>query len=571
MKPNLSHRQETLFLAGLTKSKKFTLTGLLVVSIVCIYMWQWHAMPLFPDEVAIMMHKARSFYDGGVLYESFPICRSGEKQVPLLFYPAAAFLNAINSLSHWQLIRVVPFISIISLMAAVFSYVWKTGKSAVPLFLFAAVFLGVAGSGLILSRPETYLVLHGAACLFVYSYCIRNQLAEKTALALLILLGFVSNISFFIHPQGMIFAPLTLMLMYRISTLSFDGMVRRIAVASSVLYVGLSVWYGIKINHIFRCDESRAITGFIHGMTLPGWLKSSGASHLSNQLHGKYFVRYQYFDKFRFEPLFQINYLPPSNYHGLNPDFLYSINVAINLMAAVILLAFISLCVILMIKVCAGLYGLRRETSPWPIRLVNFAVSDEVMFFTICWAHLGLLIIVTQINFYRAFYLNLAMVVLLIIASQQVKNKLVGKAAEITAMVSPLLCIASTVIAGTYISPRLESGYAGPSIPLATNWRRVDEDVQTLEKRCGISAKDSGIVVDDMTYDALKKNNKVFAITYIGLGAEIMNKPVMSVIKETHATSAIARCSYFETFKIPRMAEMNGLCATNLKVKASVP
>jgi hypothetical protein len=553
------------FLTELIRSRNFLFAWTSVLLAVGIYMWQWHAMPLFPDEVAFMTRNARFFSENGILYGRFAVCPSSANPIPYIFYPAAIFVTEINSLPYWGLVRVLPYLSIVALMMSVYAFSRKSGKSIGATLLVSAGFIGVAGSGLVMSRPEIYLVFEGGVCLFAYSYLSQGRIRTRTALLLLILLGVVSNISIFVHPQGLIFAPLTLMLMYRISG-SFDKLAKRIANTASTLWIGLSVWYGYKLTRFFRCTEHQAITDFIHAMTLPGWM-TSGVHGVSGQLKAEFFMRFGYFDRFGFISQYQINYLPPVDYRGSNLDVLIPLlNGAITLLMGLILLGFLLLSGYLLVRVCIRLYGLRGEPLPWLTRLATFATSNEVMFFTICWAHLGLLVIATQVNFYRAFYLNLAMVVLLVIAAYQAKNKVIQKISFITGVVALSVSGMSAVIANNYISPRLASGYAGPSLPLISNWPQIEKDVQSLRNMCGISNDASRVVVGDMTYDALKQHRRVLPITYIGLSSEITGTPVGAIIKDIKATAAIARCDYFDTYHIPYEGKLNGLCcATFLK------
>jgi len=543
---------------------RFVLAWILVSLAVCTYMWQWRAMPLFSDEVAFMVRNARFFADGGELHGRFAICQSSTSSIPLIFYPAAIFVTEINSVSDWALVRIVPIISLVALLLAVFAFSWKSGKSIGAALLLTAGFIGVAGSGFALSRPEIYLVFNGATCLFIYSYCDKRSLTKSTAILLLVLLAAVSNVSIFVHPQGLIFAPIALMLMYRISQ-SFDKLTARLIFISSTVYLALSVWYWFKLTQFFRCTESPAITDFIHSMTLPGWVKTE-ASGVSSRLKGEFFVRFGYFDKFEFAPNSQVDYLPPLSPQELNSDVLmYPLNIAITLLTGVILLAFMLLSAYLLVRVCIKLYGLRQEPFPWLTKLVPFATSNEVMFCTICWAHLGLLFVVTQINFYRAFYVNLAMVVLMVIALHQVKNQTIKRLALIIGMISLSLCALSTVKARDHIYPRLAAGYTGPSIPLASNWPKIEQDVNALKNMCGVSDDDTRIIVDDMTYDALKQHKRVLPITYMALSSEIIGVPLKNIIKDVKATSAIARCGYFEGYDLPYKGRLNGLCCSTYK------
>lgn len=546
----------------LTKGKNiFNIVWVLAVCMVCIYILQWRAMPLFPDEVASTINKARLIFDGSIQYGLYAECPSNAKIVPFFFYPAALVLAGIGALPYWELVRVVPYLSLMVLIGAVFMFDKRESKSTHASLFITAGFIGVAGSGMVLSRPEAYLIFHGAVCLYAYSYIYSGSVSRKMAMSLLMMLYIFSLISFFVHLQGFILAPLTLMLMYRISK-SFNRFAAKFIVILSTSYVFLAVWYGLS-SHSFRCPESPRTSEFISLMSLPGWLKSSSADGMSTFLRQEFFQRFTYFGRFKFAPKYQIDYLPPINAHELNLEWFFQyVNNAVVAISGFVLGAFLILCFYLIVSVIMQLHDLRYQPAPWLSKLASFAISDKVIYLTTCWAHLCLLFYATQLNFYRVFYINLAMVVLLLIALNQTKNQVVGKIALTVGISSFMLCGISAFAVHKYIAPKLESGYSGPSIPLATNWVKVDENVRTLKTSCGVSDEDSGVIVDDKTYDAMKKHRHLFPITYMGLSSEITGIPVTNLIRSIDAKAAVARCDYFDTFHIPSKNRVDDLCCT---------
>jgi hypothetical protein len=543
------------------KITSFNILSLLAVGIVFLYMWQWRAMPLYPDEIAAFIVHTRTFIDGGIRYGLFATCQSNAKVVPLFFYPAAFVVAEIGAFPDWGLIRIIPFLAVAALMGAVFLFNKKVGKSAYIPFFFTAGFMGVAGSGIILLRPEAYLVLHGAICLTAYSYSADGSPPRTKALVLLITLYAGSLISYFVHPQGLILAPATLLLMCRLSK-SFDKLSARLITILAITYFFLAVLYGNKLGG-FRCDENSKIAEFISAMTLLGWLNSSNPDYIADYLKTAFVERLTYFDKFLFRPHYQIDYLPPL--HISEPGFEWFVrlvNIAIGVVSGLIVLGFILLCFYLLFRIIMRLPTLLRQPASWPDKLRPFALSNEVIFLTICWAHLSLLVVVTQLNFYRVFYLNLAMVVLLLIALSQAKNQLAQKTISTMGISSFLLCTASVVVTNQFFSPKLEAGYAGPSIPLGTDWGKMTENVHALKNMCDISDNESDVIIDDMTYDSLRKHQHLIPITYIGLSEVITGISAMGLIRNSKAKAAVARCGYFNAHGIPIKGTMGELCCT---------
>jgi hypothetical protein len=546
----------------LTKGKNiFNSVWALAVCMVCIYIVQWHAMPLYPDEVAYTIDTTRFIFDDSIRYGLYAECPSNAKIVPWFFYPAALVLAGIGALPYWKLVRVVPYVSLIVLIVAVFLFDRRLSKSTHSSLFITAGFIGVAGSGMVLSRPEAYLIFHGAICLYAYSYIDSGSVSRKMAMSLLMMLYMVSLISFFVHLQGFIFAPLTLMLMYKISK-SFNRLAAKVIVVMATSYISLAAWYGLS-NHSFRCPESPRTSEFISLMTLPGWLKSSSTDGMSTFLRSEYFERFAYFDRFKFGVKYQIDYLPQINFHELNREWFFQyVNNAVVAISGFVLVAFLILCFYLIVSIIMQLRDLRYQSAPWLSKISSFAISNKVIFLTTCLAHLCLLFFATQLNFYRIFYINLAMVVLLLVALNQTMNKVVGRIALTIGISSFMLCGISAFAVHKYIAPKLESGYSGPSIPLATNWAKVNKNVRTLKISCGISDEDSGVIIDDKTYDAMKKHRHLFHITYMGLFSEINGIHVTNLINSIDAKAAVARCDYFDTFHIPSKNRVDDLCCT---------
>jgi hypothetical protein len=527
---------------------------------VFVYMWQWQAMPLFPDEVAFMTRNARFFAEEGYIYGRFAVCPSSENLIPYIFYPAAILLDWVNSSTSWMQVRVLPYLSILALMLAALKYSRGSGRSVGGILLLSAGFVGVAGSGLVMSRPEVYLVFQGAVSLFVFACLDQGRVTRMQATGLMLLLALTSNFSVFVHPQGLLFVPITMILMIRLSA-AFDGFARYFAGAVSSLYVVSTVWFGYQLTRFFRCAEHPEITDFIKAMMAPGWMQSDGMGTVSDRLREEFFARFGYFDRFDFASGFQIDYLPPVVLKGGALDFIIGpLNFGIMLLAVTIMAAFVWLCLSLLVRMWRESAGLIRSHSFGFSKLWTLAISNESMFFIICWAHLGLLLIVTQVNFYRAFYLNLAMVVMLFIAVHVASGDLFRKYARRIGMAALGICLASALVTNFYITPALQNGYAGPSIPLSSDWDKIGANVDRLKMSCDISDSASRIVTDDMTYVSLKAHRRVLPVTYIALSGAIIKAPVKEIIHDIGASSAIMRCEYFDAFKMPYQSQIDGLC-----------
>jgi hypothetical protein len=66
----------------------YSVCGISVVAATLFYLFQWLDMPLYPDEVALRLQKARYFADGAISFGLFP-CPSNAQPIPIIFRPAA--------------------------------------------------------------------------------------------------------------------------------------------------------------------------------------------------------------------------------------------------------------------------------------------------------------------------------------------------------------------------------------------------------------------------------------------------------------------------------------------------
>ncbi len=54
-------------------SHQYALISVLVVLLICLNLWQWRMMPLFPDEVAYSIQNSRFDIDNGVIFDWFKL------------------------------------------------------------------------------------------------------------------------------------------------------------------------------------------------------------------------------------------------------------------------------------------------------------------------------------------------------------------------------------------------------------------------------------------------------------------------------------------------------------------
>ena len=84
-----------------------------------------------------------------------------------------------------------------------------------------------------------------------------------------------------------------------------------------------------------------------------------------------------------------------------------------------------------------------------------------------------------------------------------------------------LACFCSIIVTFETIRPKIQSGQIGPSIAIDTSWESVRADVNQLKQSCNINDKTTKIMMDDMTYEALKQHSHLIPVTYFSLSASL--------------------------------------------------
>src|SRR5258708_19451181 len=113
-------RAQILFLAG----------GLSVLGIAILYIAQRLQMPLYPDEVALRLWKARFLADGPVEYSVLPQCPSNVKDIPTILRPVAYLFSVFDFSYGWSFVREIPLsLTLFSLWASSLLFFYRRSSA----------------------------------------------------------------------------------------------------------------------------------------------------------------------------------------------------------------------------------------------------------------------------------------------------------------------------------------------------------------------------------------------------------------------------------------------------------
>jgi hypothetical protein len=168
--------------------------------------------------------------------------------------------------------------------------------------------------------------------------------------------------------------------------------------------------------------------------------------------------------------------------------------------------------------------------------------------------------------FYRSFYINLLIAITNGMVLSYSTNRL-QRILKPIGVLSLLICFCSNIVTFEIIRPKIQSGQVGPSIAIDTDWNSVKADVNQLKQSCGIADTTSKILMDDMTYDALKWHPHLIPITYLSLAVSL-SKVAGEDLSEAHKVllklispnAAIMRCANFALINKKPDSQKTSLC-----------
>ncbi|MDB5619753.1 hypothetical protein [Tardiphaga sp.] len=518
------------------------------------YLSQWLKMPLYPDEIAFRLLRARYLADGAMAYGLLP-CLSNAREIPVIFRPVAYALSVIDSGAGWSMVR---YPQVVGVMLALLTTLLVTiRRDAIAAALMtAAALIGVVGSGVILSRGEAPLFFLGVACVAGYGVVIRRHPSPLISGTYLVVTTCLALMAVFVHQQALILLPILLLLVLAIAlrtpSLAMRGLAGLCAVA---MLVGATASLATaKVN----CPEFPSIAPVFAKMELTGLARQEGwpgvETYLLNKLP-------RYAGIFGFNTKYDINYLPGFDPAG-SGGALAVLNAGI--VSAVLLnllLAFVVMIVLGVgsLRLALGSVGSRHERLAGLLREPSLYLCLGIA------GHLALLIYDVPTAFYRCFYVHFMLVMLNTMALSGIRGK--GRLFLWPLGVASLvLCVASGFLSQE-IDRKFAGGWAGPSIRLQTDWKAARMRIGEAAGRCNIGIKDTGIVIDDRTFDGMKQYPHLIPFTYLGFAVPPNEADAASlnrVLRRVSASAIVTSCQLMKGWGFVPEFEKDGICCLKL-------
>lgn len=465
-------------------SSQYWVPGLAVLAIAFYYMMHWLDMPLYPDEVALRLQRARYLADGPINFGLYP-CQSNAREISLLFRPVAYGFSTFDAASGWSLVRIIPLLGVMIAVATTLVVTMRQKAMGVTLTL-AAGFIGVAGSGLILMRGEVPILFFGTAILFGYAMARSFQGRPILTTSYLLVASSLAFLAFFIHPQSLILLPVFVLVCLRIALHQKSTIVKAVTALSIICAVGgaWSATRDLKMN----CPEFPTAELAFEIQSLPGLLKHGGV-----QAVGDYFTKKlrRYSGEIVFKPKYDDGYLPAmelspgADSRGSGASIM-PLNIVLR--SVVVLNLIFAFCV-LFYAAFRTVTMLRNNNSAFSGRIAQLMDDPFPYLLLATGGYCALFLYDTQTGFYRASHIHFVFVMLNALALANLSN-VARFFAWPLGILSVVLSISSTWMVQTRMSEKFAVGWAGPSISLNTNWSTVRLEVMQAEKDCKIGQQD---------------------------------------------------------------------------------
>jgi hypothetical protein len=533
---------------------------LAIVALAGWYLLAWKNLPLYPDEIALRVQSARALVDGFVAYPAFPQCSSNPTALPWSLFPASLVISFWDITFGWSFIRLVPCLIVLLAIATIAIHVQRRGPR-LAIGLLPIAFLGAAGSGLAMMRMESFQILQATACMLAYMTLKSRRTGGLEFLAQIFLL-ITSLLSIFVHPQGLILIPIAVLLASAMGMTSGHLVGRMVAILAVALLVAGT--YGVVGKIKLPCDSAPAITRAMQGKTILGQDQAEpflqGIAPWINKLD-------VYAKNFTYNAAYPANHLPGLSDADLTRRSVKRANFAIYWIP--ILNIFLAICTTL-IAVALTIRLLLSRKAKLSARLSAVLYNEYLYIFIVGFSHILYLIYDTEGAFYRPYYFNFVFAILNVIVLSHIRGKRQLMLLPAVAMAVGLLFI-STNLNARFFEAEFARGWTGPSLPVNTDWSANSKAVNRLADSCGIPQGASDLIVDDLTFSALRPHRHLIPFTYVMRGdyfngSEPDSQSLVSRLAK-FGTAAIMQCRNFAGGVPTDAVRSGGLCCVKFQLK----
>jgi hypothetical protein len=493
-------RVDTPIISAMRKlSRQNTILAALVFSVVIIATTVicCSLLPIYPDEVAYKILLERFWLNDGLKQSVTPFCSQGFLyNIPISLTPAAIFWTAPYYLGHgWASYRLLPLLAILVIVIFLLS-VGLRRRSISSILTVTLICAGPSIYGLITFRPEVFILAFSCIALYGYRRIDQNKsLAPRVIWSTLLVLGY--SFIAYMHPKAIYISP------FVIGEFLISVYLWRNQTGCVILWlicIVLTVTIAIQSTQMHKaqllhCSEYPSIEKRMNGQAINIYeaAKSMRGLHQAfSSLTSPNLIK-NGIDQLGFKSPPDVRYLPeqPESVFVQSSDLIAKV-------------VFILVFVLALAKIFQS-----------PIRPQELVSNKYLSLAVLCICLTTPYILSLTRYWYDAAAFRGALTIIAVSFLIPYSNQ---KIRHCLAMLSVSASVSSLAVVIISISPALLRGYEGPGIALATNRVNVDKVVRRLVAKYQIIAN-TPLIVDDLTYEAVKDHPIVIPITYLSMGA----------------------------------------------------
>lgn len=524
----------------------------LVTILISILIWQWHAVAIMPDEIALRIQAGRYLQDHSTSFGLYPLCTDRIQNTPWIFTIPAWLLSMGDLLFSSAQLRLISIISLTScLMIAAFYAATHRNRLAV-LWLPAAV-TSVAASTLVYFRFETFITFN--LCFIALGMlCLRYKMSQALRICCATLLLLSLLFMAYTHPQAQLFIPLNAYITYRLLAGHTTRPMVIMIIVTLFSYIGYTSHTFFKLS----CTSYPGIEAFWKQMVLDTSRAPSAdiISYLASKLE-------IFTSAFLYKDSYKINYLP-----GLPADVLSTPTISVLNFIVQIVIGFI----IAAGFVVAALLGwsfvrkyILKKTAPHP-----FPLDGAIVFGLIFFPAIFYFLYDANLYFYRSHFLNFLFVFSLVIGLAQCSGRFMHYLTLTIGMLVIALTVHTHGINELLFVPKLKE-HEGPSTSLHNKWILNPHDIESFAASCGIDLTKGGGIISDYTYNIVKPYYRVYPITYLNLHISLTGMKAEEIFRILKPNYVLGRCGEMEPQGLgwPPDKRSDDLCCKNLAIPAA--
>ncbi|OIQ92725.1 hypothetical protein GALL_253280 [mine drainage metagenome] len=524
----------------------------LFVSLIAVaVLWQWSDLPIYPDEIAYRMISGRTWQDGLVQKGLLILCSANAPHVSWLYVPAAWVFSQYDRFIAPDQVRMGVMALSFSVVPAALWLGWRRRHILASVAILGG-FIGTSGAVLVIARPEILLLCNVA--LVMVALALSGEKRKVIIVPTAVGLWGSFYLSSYVHLEGIMLFPLTF---YAIVCLTCELLPFLAAFAVTAGGTLPLLPFSASLHH-------GTCTGY-PGIAV---LRQSQVFHFADiQTAG---FKNWFFNKIN---LFieNISYLPgvirkvpltpyvPSVKENAFANSPYNIDFFISLSAYFLLIGAFIFTIFYVYRICFHVFKWKGAGAGLRALLTDRLATAVILLVLPVYA-------VLVYDAQNAFYRSAAFAVLLSCALVMGLADLTGRWRLLCWPVALLFLITAGMSwrANERLFEPIIAGYEqGGSLSLFRDWKTVAADVSALSRETVPPLNAGGIVVDDLTYGALRNRPNLTPITYLGLQISYVHLSAWAIVESRGLNGVIARCAYMDALHIPTPHRRRELCAVS--------